>query len=94
MDEGSILENAFWEMIFGSVNDLPVYGFLETCFMMVTNLNNYVTDDEDDDKDEFGYYYRDNMTAQFEKDLLNKNISVQFQRKFDENDTLQKRIKF
>ena len=62
--------------------------------MMVNNLNNYVTDDDDDDKDDFGYYYRDIMTAQFEQDLINKNFSVQIQGKCDENDTLQKRIKF
>ena len=29
-DEGSILEKAFWEIIFGSEDVLPVYEFLKT----------------------------------------------------------------
>ena len=42
--------------------------------MMVTNLNNYATDGNDDD-DDFGYHYRENMIVQFKQDLNNK-ISV------------------
>ena len=34
------------------------------------------------------------MIAQFKQDLSNKNFSLQDQSKGDENDTLQKRIKF
>ena len=71
-DEGSILEKAFWEMISGSVDVLPVYGFLKIYIMMVTNMKDYVKDDddgEDDYKDDFGYYYRDNMIPQFKQEL-------------------------
>ena len=42
-DEGSILEKTFWEMIYGSEYVLPVYGFLKTYIMMVTNMKDYVT---------------------------------------------------
>ena len=48
-----ILEQAFWEMIFGSVDVLPVYGFLKTYFLMVTNMKDYVTLDPDDDDADF-----------------------------------------
>ena len=84
-------------MIFGSEDDLPVYGFLKTYIMMVTNLKDYVKDDddgEDDDKDDFGYHYRDIMIAQFKQDVSNKNFSFQDQGNCDRNDTLRKRIKF
>ena len=37
-DESSILEKTFWEMIFGSVDVLPVYGFSKTYILMVTNM--------------------------------------------------------
>ena len=47
-DEGIILEKAFWEMITGSEDVLPVYGFLKTYLMMVTNTKDYVTLDPDD----------------------------------------------
>ena len=43
------LEKAFWEMISGTNDVLRVYGFLKTFLMMVTNLNDYVTDDDEDD---------------------------------------------
>ena len=58
-DENSILEKAFCEMIFGSEDVLTVYGFLETYFVMVVNLNDYVKDnnDDDDNKEDFGYHY-------------------------------------
>ena len=68
-DEGSILEKVFREMIFGSEDVLSVYGFLRTYFMIVTILNGYVTDDDNDYKDDFGYHYRDNMIALFKQDL-------------------------
>ena len=90
-DEGSILEKAFWEIIFGSVDDAPVYGFLKTYIMMVTNLKDYLTLDDNDDDADFRYNYRDTMIAQFKQDLNNKNFSLQDQGKCD---TLQKRIKF
>ena len=47
-DEGIILEKGFWEMLFGSKDILLVHGFLQTNFGMVSNLNDYVTFDDDD----------------------------------------------
>ena len=67
-DEGSILEKAFWEKIFGSVDVLPACGFLKTYIMMVTKMKNYVTLDPDVDAD-FICNYRDTMIAQFKQDL-------------------------
>ena len=48
-----ILEKAFWEMMFGRVYVLPVYAFLKTYIMMVTNMKDYVTLDPDDDDADF-----------------------------------------
>ena len=72
--ESSILEKAFWKMIFGSENAVAVYGFLKTCFHKATNLNDYVK--KDDDKDDSGDRYRDIMTAQFKWSLYNKCFSI------------------
>ena len=44
--EGSILEKAFWKMIFATGNIEEVDEALITFFMMVTNLNYYFTDSE------------------------------------------------
>ena len=69
-NEGSKLEKAFWEMIFGSEIFSAVYGFLKTYFRLVTTLNDYVKYDDDDDDDnddddkDFWYHYRDNMIDQ------------------------------
>ena len=49
--EGIILEKAFWEMSFGSEGVLPVNGFLKTYIMMVTNMRDYVEDDDDGEDD-------------------------------------------
>ena len=54
-NEGSVLENAFWEMIFGSEYVLPMYEFLKTYFKICTNINNSVSvrpwfDDEDEEE--------------------------------------------
>ena len=54
-DESSILEKAFWEMIFGSVDVLPVYGFSKTYNMMVTKIQEYITLDPDDYDADFRY---------------------------------------
>ena len=91
-DEGMVLEKAFWEMIFGSVDVLPMYGFLKTYIMMVRNMKGYVTLDADDADADFIYGYRDTMIAQFKQDLFNKNFSLQDRDKRD--NSLQKRIKF
>ena len=82
------LRKAFSEVIFGSVDVLPVYGFLKTYFMTVTNMKHYVALDDAD----FRYNYRDNMTAQFKQDLYNKSFSHQDQDKHD--DGLQKTLVF
>ena len=93
-DEGSILEKAFWEIIFGSEDVLAVYRFLKTYITMATKLNEHVKGNDGDDKVDFDSYYRDNMIAQFKQDSYDKNFSLQNQGKCNENDTLQKRIKF
>ena len=52
MDEGIVLERAFWEITFGSEDVLPVYGLLKFYVMMVRNMKDYVTlDPVDDDAD-------------------------------------------
>ena len=58
-DEGSILGKAFWENDFGREGVLPVYGYLKTNIVMVTNTKDYVKDNfdgKDDYKDNFGYF--------------------------------------
>ena len=52
-DEGGILEKGFWEMICGSEDVLPVYGFLKTYLMMITKMKDYVTLDPADDDTDF-----------------------------------------
>ena len=89
-----ILEKAFLEMIFGSVDVLPVYGFLKTYNMMVTNMKDYVKLDPDDEYADFRYNYRDTMTTQFKQDSQNKYFSRQDQGKGDQIETLQNRKKF
>ena len=74
-EEGSILEKAFWEIIFGSVDALAVYGLLKTYFKMVTSSNGFVKDD-DDDEHEFGYLHRDNMIPRFKQHLYLKKVLV------------------
>ena len=81
-------------MISGNVDVLPVYGFLKTLIMMVTNTKDYVTLDPDDDDFDFTYGYRDTMVAQFEQGFSNNNFSLQDQSKGDQIDTLQNKLKF
>ena len=54
-------------MVFGKVDALPVYGFLKTFNMMVTNMKNYVTLDPDHDDADFRYNYGDTMIAHFQQ---------------------------
>ena len=72
-DEGSILEKAFWEVIFGSKDVLPVYEISKTSFRMCSNLNCYVSVlpwfDDEDEEEQWGYGFRDDMIAQFKQDL-------------------------
>ena len=79
-------------MIFGSVDVLPVYGFLRTNIMKVTNMKDDAKLNPDDDAADFRYGYRDNMIAQFKQDLCHINFSSQDQGKCDQIDTLQNRI--
>ena len=91
-NEGSILEISFWEMIFGSEDVLPLYGFLKTNFMMVTKLKDSLTLDDNDDDADFRYSYRDTMITQFKQDLYTRTSSHQDQDKRD--DGLQKIFEF
>ena len=79
--EGSVLEKAFWVTIFGSVDVLPVCEFLKTYFRKCTELNNFVPVrpwfDDEDEEEQWGYGYRDDMIAQFKHGLYNKNFSLQ-----------------
>ena len=98
-DEGIKLERAFWEMIYMSNdNDLALFDFLKLYFRMCTNINNHVPIrpwfGDPDEEEQWGYGYRDDMIAQFEQDLYNKNFTLQDQGKDDPIDTLENRIKF
>ena len=75
-DEGMILEKVFWEMTFGIEDVLPVYGFLKTYVMMVTNMKDYVTLDPDVDDTGFRYGYSDVMIAQFNNKIYITKITV------------------
>ena len=68
-------------MMFGSEDDLSVYGYLKTNFMMVTKTKGYVTLDPDDIDADFRCNYRKNKIAQFKQDLYNKQFSRQEQGK-------------
>ena len=85
------LKKLFWEMTFGSVDDLSVYGFLETYIMVVTNKKVYLTFADYEDAD-FRFSYRDVMIAQSKQGLLNKSFSHQDQDKRE--DGLQKGMNF
>ena len=65
---------------------------------MCTNINNYVPvrlwADEIDDEEQWGYGYRDDMIAQFKKDLYNKTFTLQDRGKVDPIDTLENSIEF
>ena len=97
--EGMRLERAFWEMIYmGNDNDLALFDFLKIYFRMCTNITDHVPIrprfDDPDEEEQWGYGYRDDMLAQFEKDLYNKNYTLHDQGKGDPIDTLENRIKF
>ena len=76
---------------FESEDFLPVYGFLQTYFRMVTNIEDYFTFDDDDIDADFRYGYRDVMIAQFKQDYYNKSFNHEDQDKRE--DGLRKRIK-
>ena len=93
-NEIRVFERAFWEMIFGSEDDLPVYGFLKTYIMMVTNMKDYITLDLDDDDADFRHDYRDTIIARFKQDSYHKSFSLQDQNKSDQTDTFWNNIRF
>ena len=49
--------------------------------------------DDEDEEEQWGYGYRDDMIAQFKKGLYNKKFTLQDQGKDDPIDTLENRIK-
>ena len=73
-DEGMIIEKVFWEMIFGSEDVLPVYGFLKTYFLMDKTVKDFLTLDPDDNDADFRYGYSDTMIAQFTPNSFTKNF--------------------
>ena len=79
-------------------NDLALFDFLKLYFRMCTNINNHVPTrpwfGDPDEEEQWGYRKRDDMIAQFEQDLYNKNFTLQDQGKDDPIDTLENRIKF
>ena len=87
LDEGSILEKAFWRMIFATRDIKEVVKFLRTFFMMVANSNDYITGYK-----EFREEFRGIMEGQFGHDLGNKSFINQVE--CYENDTLDKKSKF
>ena len=91
------LEKVFWEMIYNSVEVLAPYDFLKLYFRKCTNINNDVTNrrwfDDEDQEEQWGYGYRENMMAHFKQDLYNKIFTFQDQVKNYPTDTLQNRNK-
>ena len=75
-DKGSIFEKAFWETIFTTDDCIEVYEFLKTYFRICTNINNYVPLRpwfvDENEEEQWGCGYRDDMIAQFEQDFLSK----------------------
>ena len=102
-DEGMRLEKVFWQVILNSSdddNDLVLFDFLKLYFRMCTKITDHVPirywDYYNDGnlEEQWGYGYRDDMIAQFKKDIYNKNYTLQDQGKDDPIDTLENRIKF
>ena len=85
--EGSILQKAFWKMIFTTRDIKEVDEFLITNFTIFTSLNDYVTESGGLKKES-----RVIMEGQFEHNLYNKFCSNQLES--DETDSLQQRIKW
>ena len=85
--ENIIIQKAFWKKIFVTRDNKDVDEFVRTFFIMVTILNDYVTDSR-----RFRKKFRVIMKRQFEHDLYNKSFSNQLET--DETDTLQQRIKW
>ena len=99
-DESMKLEKAFWETIYNSNDNLALFDFLKIYFRMCTNITDHVPIrywdyyNDGNEEEQWGYGYRDDMIAQFEQDLYNKNFTLQEQGKDDPIDTLKNGIKF
>ena len=100
-DEGNKLEKAFWEVILTSKdNDLALFEFLKLYFRMCTNITDHVPIrywdyySDENEEEQWGYGYKDDMIIQFKQDLYNKNFTLQDQGKDDPIDTLENKIKF
>ena len=100
-DEGMKLARVFWEMIYKSIdNDLALYDFLKIYIRVYTNITDHVPIrywgyyNDGNQEEQWGYGYRDDMIAQFEQDLYNKNFTLQDQGKNDPINSLENRIKF
>ena len=63
-------------MIYNSVEVLALGDFLKLYFRMCTNMNNYIPVrwwfHDEDEEEEWGFGYRDDMMAQFKQDLYDK----------------------
>ena len=92
-DGGIILEKSFFGCDFWKYICNSCVWFFKNIFYDGHKFerNDYVKDDNDDG-DDFGYQYRDNMIAQFKQDLYKRSYSYQDQDK--RVDSLQNRIKF
>ena len=102
-DEGSRLEKAFWQVILTSSdndNDLVLFDFLKIYFRMCTNITDHVPlrywdyYNDGNEEEQWGYGYIDDMIAQFQQDIYNKNYTLQDQDKDNPIDTLENRTKF
>ena len=65
---------------------------------MRTNISNYVPVplwfDDENEEEQWGCGYRDDMIAQFKQDLYNKKFTLQDQGKYDPTGTLENRNEF
>ena len=84
----------------GVVNDerVKVYDFLKTYSRMCNKINNYVLVrpwfGDPDEEEQWGCGYRDDMIAQFKKDIYHKNFTLGDHGKDYEIDILENRNKF
>ena len=92
------LEKVFWEMIYNNVEVLAQYDFIKRYFKMCTFINNYVPVrhrfNDEDEEEQWGYGYKDDMMTQFKQDLYDKNFTPQDQGEDDPIDTLENRNEF
>ena len=96
-DEGMKLEKPFWEMIIVTEDCIEVYDFLKLCFRLCIIINNYVPIrpcfDDENEGEQWGCGFTDEMIGQFKQYLYNKNFTLQNQGKDYPVDTPENRIK-